>query len=176
MKQNYKELLNHVTTFVFDVDGVLTDGSVLLMPGQQPYRTFNSKDGYALQLAMKKNYRIAIITGGKSESVKERMMDLGVLEQDIWMGASDKQDAMESLFSMYDLKREEVLYMGDDIPDYTPLEMAGVACTPADGAPEIKAICDYVSQKPGGKGCVRDIIEQTLKVQNNWMKEGDRTW
>ncbi|KAB2805449.1 KdsC family phosphatase [Phaeocystidibacter luteus] len=174
MKQNYKELLNHVTTFVFDVDGVLTDGSVLLIPGEQPYRAFNSKDGYALQLAMRKEYRIAIITGGRSEAVRERMQGLGV--KDIWMGASDKKEAMEELFLMYDLKREEVLYMGDDIPDFEVLQMAGVACTPADGAPEIKAICDYVSQKAGGKGCVRDIIEQTLKVQDNWMKDGDHTW
>ncbi len=174
MKQNYKELLNHITTFVFDVDGVLTDGSVLLMPGQQPFRTFHSKDGYALQLAMRKNYRIAIITGGKSEAVKERMEGLGV--KDIWLGSSDKKEAMEELFLMYDLKRENVLYMGDDIPDYEALQMAGVACTPADGAPEIKAICDYVSPKAGGKGCVRDIIEQTLKVQHNWMLEGDHTW
>ncbi|NVK05841.1 MAG: HAD hydrolase family protein [Flavobacteriia bacterium] len=174
MKQNYKELLNHVTTFVFDVDGVMTDGSVTLVPGQQPYRTFHSKDGYALQLAMRKNYRIAIITGGRSEAVKERFNALGV--NDIWMGSSDKKDAMDELFMMYDLKREEVLYMGDDIPDYEALQMAGVACTPSDGAPEVKAICDYVSQKPGGKGCVRDIIEQTLKVQDNWMKEGDHTW
>lgn len=174
MKRNYKELLNHINTFVFDVDGVLTDGSILLIPGQEPQRTFLSKDGYALQLAIRKGYRIAIITGGKSIAVKERMQALGV--QDIWMASSDKKDAMEELFSMYDLKRENVLYMGDDIPDYEALQFAGVACTPADGAPEIKAICDYVSPKNGGKGCVRDIIEQTLKVQNNWMKEGDHTW
>lgn len=174
MKQNYKELLNQVTTFIFDVDGVMTDGTVLLIPGEQPYRAFHSKDGYALQLAMKKGYRIAIITGGKSEAVRERFEAFGV--RDVYMGASDKVDAMEELFTMYDLKREEVLYMGDDIPDYEALEMAGVACTPADGAPEIKAICDYVSPKPGGKGCVRDIIEQTLKVQDNWMKEGDHKW
>lgn len=174
MKQSYKELLNHVTTFVFDVDGVMTDGSVLLIPGEQPYRSFHSKDGYALQLAIRKGYRIAVITGGKSEAVRERFSALGVT--DIWMGSSDKSDAMEELFLMYDLKREEVLYMGDDIPDYAPLEMAGVACTPSDGAPEIKAICDYVSPKAGGKGCVRDIIEQTLKVQNNWMLDGDHTW
>lgn len=174
MKQNYKELLNHITTFVFDVDGVLTDGSVLLIPGEQPYRTFNSKDGYAMQLAMRKGYRIAVITGGKSEAVVERMQALGI--KDIWTGASDKKEAMEELFLTYDLKKEEVLYMGDDLPDYEALEMAGVACTPADGAQEIKAISDYVSQRTGGKGCVRDIIEQTLKVQNNWMLEGDHTW
>lgn len=174
MKQNYKELLNHISTFVFDVDGVMTDGSVILMPGQQPIRAFHSKDGYALQLAMRKEYRIAIITGGKSEAVRERMEALGV--KDIWMSSSDKKEAMEDLFTMYDLKRENVLYMGDDIPDYEALQMAGVACTPADGAPEIKAICDYVSPKAGGKGCVRDIIEQTLKVQKNWMLEGDHTW
>lgn len=174
MKQNYKELLHRITTFVFDVDGVMTDGSVLLIPGEQPYRTFSSKDGYALQLAIRKGYRLAIITGGKSEAVRERMFAYGLT--DIYMGISDKRDAMEELMLAHDLKQEEILYMGDDIPDYQALQMAGVACTPADGAPEIKAICDYISPRPGGRGCVRDIIEQTLKVQNNWMKEGDHQW
>lgn len=174
MKQNYKEKLNKVNTFVFDVDGVMTDGSVLLIPGEQPYRSFNSKDGYALQLAIRKGYKIAIITGGKSEAVRERFQMLGI--NDIWMGSSNKIDALEELMLMYDLSPETVLYMGDDIPDYEVMVRVGIACAPSDAAPEIKAISDYVSGKPGGKGCVRDVIEQTLKVQHNWMLEGDHTW
>jgi 3-deoxy-D-manno-octulosonate 8-phosphate phosphatase (KDO 8-P phosphatase) len=174
MKPNYKSLLNHVTTFIFDVDGVLTDGGVLLFPGQEPIRKFNSKDGYALQLAIKKGYRIAIITGGHSEGVRERMQMLGIT--DIYLGASDKRERLEELIYMYDLKKEEMLYMGDDIPDLESMTMCGVACTPADGSPEIRAIADYVSPKSGGMGCVRDIIEQTLKVQGKWMENGDHVW
>lgn len=174
MKPNYKTLLNHVTTFIFDVDGVLTDGGVLLFPGQEPIRRFHSKDGFALQLAIKKGYRIAIITGGRSQAVKERMEMLGV--KDIYLGASDKIENLEELIMMYDLKREEMLYMGDDLPDYEAMTRCGVACSPADGAPEIKAIADYVSPKNGGTGCVRDVIEQTLKVQGKWMEPGDHVW
>lgn len=174
MKPNYKELLNHITTFIFDVDGVLTDGGVLLYPGEAPVRRFNSKDGFVLQLAIKKGYRIAIITGGNSEAVRERMQMLGVT--DIYLGASDKLEKLEELMLMYDLKKEEVLYMGDDLPDYQVMTACGVACTPSDGAPEIKAIADYVSPKNGGHGCVRDVVEQTLKVQGNWMLDGDHVW
>lgn len=174
MKPNYKELLNHITTFIFDVDGVLTDGSVILLPGQEPIRTFDSKDAFAMQLAIKKGYRIAIITGGKSQTVKERMQFLGVT--DIYLGASNKIEKLEELMYMHDLKKEEMLYLGDDLPDYEVMAACGVACTPSDGAPEIKAIADYVSPKNGGKGCVRDVIEQTLKVQSNWMQPGDHVW
>lgn len=174
MKPNYKELLNHITTFIFDVDGVLTDGGVLLFPGQEPVRRFNSKDGFVLQLAIKKGYRVAVITGGRSKGVKERMQMLGVT--DIYLGADDKIDKLEELMHIYDLKKEEMLFMGDDIPDYEAMAACGVACCPSDGAPEIKAISDYVSPKAGGQGCVRDIIEQTLKVQGKWMEPGDHVW
>jgi 3-deoxy-D-manno-octulosonate 8-phosphate phosphatase (KDO 8-P phosphatase) len=174
MKSNYKELLNHITTFVFDVDGVMTDGSVILFPGQEPLRTFHSKDGFAIQKAVKKGYRVVIITGGKSQAVKERLQALGVT--DIFLNASNKIEQIEELFLMYDLKKEEVLYMGDDLPDYEAMAACGVACTPYDGTPEIKAIADYVSPVSGGKGCVRDVIEQTLKVQGKWMQPGDHIW
>lgn len=174
MKTNYKEKLNHVSTFIFDVDGVLTDGSVLMIPGHQPVRNFNTKDGFAIQLAMKKNYRIAIITGGNSEAVKERLQFLGV--KDVFLGANEKKPVLKAYMKDLNLKPEEVLYMGDDLPDYDVMQMVGVACSPADAAPEIKAISDYVSLKFGGKGCVRDVIEQTLKVQHRWMEEGDNVW
>jgi 3-deoxy-D-manno-octulosonate 8-phosphate phosphatase (KDO 8-P phosphatase) len=174
MKPNYKELLNNITTFIFDVDGVLTDGGVRLYPGEQPVRRFNSKDGFALQLAVKKGYRIAIITGGSSTGVKERMEMLGI--KDIYLSASNKIEKLEELIYMYDLKKEEMLYMGDDLPDYEAMAACGVASTPNDGAPEIKAIADYISPKAGGMGCVRDVIEQTLKVQGRWMQPGDHVW
>ena len=174
MKRNYKEKLNHITTFIFDVDGVLASSHVFMIPGQQPVRSFSSKDGFVLQLAVKKGYRIAIITGGKSEGVRERLNFLGI--KDVFLGASDKKDILEDYMILHQLKQEEVLYMGDDIPDYEVMQMVGVACSPADAAPEVKAISDYVSLKNGGHGCVRDIVEQTLKVQHNWMLDGDGTW
>lgn len=174
MKPNYKELLNHISTFIFDVDGVLTDGGVTLYPNQEPVRKFNSKDGFVLQLAIKKGYRVIIITGGRSKAVKERMEMLGVT--DIYLGASNKIERVEEVISMYDLEQKEILYMGDDLPDYEAMAACGVACSPSDAAPEIKAISDYVSPKAGGQGCVRDVVEQTLKVQNNWMKPGDHHW
>jgi 3-deoxy-D-manno-octulosonate 8-phosphate phosphatase (KDO 8-P phosphatase) len=174
MKPNYKTLLNHITTFIFDVDGVLTDGGVLLLPGQQPVRRFHSKDGFALQHAIKAGYRVAVITGGRSEAVKERMQQLGVT--DIYLGASNKIEQLEELMMMYDLTPEQMLYMGDDLPDYEAMTAVGVATTPSDGAPEIKAIADYVSPKAGGQGCVRDVIEQTLKVQGKWGEPGSHVW
>lgn len=174
MKPNYKTLLNHVTTFIFDVDGVLTNGTVIMLPGQEPIRTFDSKDAFAIQHAIKKGYRIAIITGGRSQTVKERMMFLGV--QDVYLGASNKIEKLEELVMMYGLQRKEMLYMGDDLPDYEAMAACGVATTPNDGAPEIKAIADYVSPKAGGKGCVRDVIEQTLKVQGKWGEPGSHVW
>lgn len=174
MKKNYKEKLNHVNTFIFDVDGVLTDGSILLIPGEQPIRKFNSKDGYALQLAVKKGYRIAVITGGSSLSVKERLGQLGI--KDVFLKSSYKKEVLEDYIKTHNLNTEEILYMGDDIPDYEVMQMVGVACSPSDAAPEIKAISDYVSLKLGGNGCVRDVIEQTLKVKHEWMNGDEMSW
>ena len=132
MNPNYKTLLNHISTFIFDVDGVLTDGSVMLLPGQEPIRTFDSKDAFAMQHAIKKGYRIAIITGGRSETVKERMQFLGV--QDVYLGASNKIEKLEELMYMHDLKKEEMLYMGDDLPDMEVLLRVGLSCCPHDSA------------------------------------------
>ena len=174
MKKNYKEKLNHITTFIFDVDGVLADSRVFMIPGQQPVRRFSSKDGFVLQLAIKKGYRIAVITGGKSEAVVERLKFLGI--EDVFIGASNKKDVLEDYMILHQLNQQEVLYMGDDIPDYEVMQMVGVACSPADAVPEVKAISDYVSPRNGGHGCVRDIVEQTLKVQHKWMLDGDGHW
>lgn len=171
METNYKHLLNHINCFIFDVDGVLTDGSVTLFPNGDQVRTMNVKDGYAIKLALKAGYRVAIITGGNSESVRSRMKNLGV--KDIYLACHDKKDAFEELMHMYDLKKEDILYMGDDMPDYEVMQMAGLASCPNDAVPEIKKLSHYISYKDGGKGCVRDVIEQTLKLHGKWMNDTD---
>ena len=171
---NYKEKFEHITTVVLDVDGVLTNGEILLIPGMHPVRKMNSKDGYALQLAVRNGIRIAIITGGGSEEVKNRLGSLGI--KDIYMRASRKTEAYEDLKMCYDLKDEEILYMGDDLPDMDVMRLVGLSCAPQDAAPEIKAVADYVSPIKGGEGCVRDVLEQLLKIHNKWARQEDRTW
>jgi 3-deoxy-D-manno-octulosonate 8-phosphate phosphatase (KDO 8-P phosphatase) len=166
MVENFKTKLKRVKTFLFDVDGVLTDGSIMLLPTGDQVRVMNTKDGYALQLAIKKGYRIAIITGGKSESVRIRLNGLGIT--DVYLGISDKLDVFKEYIEIHQLNSDEILYMGDDVPDYEVMQRVGVPTCPVDSAPEIKALCLYVSDKKGGKGCVRDVIEQVMKVQGTW--------
>lgn len=171
---NYKTKLAHIKALAFDVDGVFTDGTVQLLPGQEPIRTFHSKDGYAIQVAARQGLQLAVITGGKSETVKERLKTLGI--QDVWLGARHKIEAYEEWLAMYDLRDEEVLYMGDDLPDTEVLQRAGLSCCPHDSAPEIRAIVDYISPLEGGKGCVREVIEQVLRAQGKWNLEEFRNW
>ena len=171
---NYKTKLAHIKALAFDVDGVFTDGTVQLLPGQEPIRTFHSKDGYAIQVAARQGYQLAVITGGKSETVKERLKTLGI--QDVWLGARHKIEAYEEWLAMYDLRDEEVLYMGDDLPDTEVLQRAGLSCCPHDSAPEIRAIVDYISPLDGGEGCVREVIEQVLRAQGKWNLEEFRNW
>lgn len=171
---NYKTKLAHIKALAFDVDGVFTDGTVQLLPGHEPIRTFHSKDGYAIQVAARQGYQLAVITGGKSETVKERLKTLGI--QDVWLGARHKIEAYEEWLAMYDLRDEEVLYMGDDLPDTEVLQRAGLSCCPHDSAPEIRAIVDYISPLDGGKGCVREVIEQVLRAQSKWNLEEFRNW
>jgi len=171
---NYKEIFKNITTVVLDVDGVLTNGDIILMPGMQPVRKMNAKDGYAMQLAVRNGIRMAIITGGRSPEVKERLQGLGIT--DIYLGASSKMESYEDLKMCYDLKDEEILYMGDDLPDYDIMKIVALAAAPQDAAPEIKSIADYVSPVDGGKGCVRDVLEQLLKIQGKWARSEDRTW
>jgi 3-deoxy-D-manno-octulosonate 8-phosphate phosphatase (KDO 8-P phosphatase) len=166
MELNFKEKLKAITTFFFDVDGVLTDGTVLLLPGGEQARRMNIKDGYALQLAIKQGYKICIITGGKSELVKERLKGLGIT--DVYLNVQDKVEAFEDFLFSNHLNREETLYMGDDMPDWEVMQKVNVATCPNDSAPEIKKISHYISPFNGGQGCVRDIIEQVLKVQGKW--------
>lgn len=171
---NYKEIFKNITTVVLDVDGVLTNGDIILMPGMQPVRKMNAKDGYAMQLAVRNGIRMAIITGGKSPEVKERLQGLGIT--DIYLGASSKMESYEDLKMCYDLRDDEILYMGDDLPDYDIMKIVALAAAPQDAAPEIKSVADYVSPIDGGKGCVRDVLEQLLKIQGKWARSEDRTW
>lgn len=159
--------LKKIKAFVFDVDGVLSRDVIPLSPEGDPMRTVNIKDGYALQLAVKKGYKIAIITGGYTEAVKIRFSRLGI--EDIYMKSAIKMHDFRHFTEKYHLSAEEIMYAGDDIPDYEVMKQAGLPVAPADAAPEIKSIAKYISSRRGGEGVARDIIEQTLKAQGHWM-------
>jgi 3-deoxy-D-manno-octulosonate 8-phosphate phosphatase (KDO 8-P phosphatase) len=161
--------LKDITTFVFDVDGVLTDGSVFVTEAGEQCRTFNTKDGYALQLAIKCMYKVCVITGGKSEGVRHRLNSLGV--NDVYLGAHVKMEIFNEYVTNKNVNPSNVLYMGDDIPDMDIMKVVGLPTCPEDSAEEVKAIAAYISPSPGGKGCVRDVIEKVLKIQGKWMSE-----
>lgn len=163
---NHLELFKKITTFIFDVDGVLTDGKLLLLDNGTQARSMNVKDGYAMQLAIKSGYRIFIVSGSQSEPVRERLEKLGISE--IRMSVSDKKSLVEEYIKNHLLDTEEVLYMGDDIPDLPVLSVAGLPCCPADAANEIKKASVYISSISGGAGCVRDVIEKVLKLNDHW--------
>jgi len=171
---NYREKLKKITTFIFDFDGVLSDGKVYVFPDGDQIRSTDTKDGYALHYALKQGYRIAIISGGYSESMKLRFQNYEGLE--IYLKVFDKINKYEEYKKKYALQYDEIMYMGDDIPDYPVMQLSGVKCCPADASEEIKAIADYVSFKNGGAGCVRDVIEQTMKAQEKWMKKDAFIW
>lgn len=166
---NFRENLLHITTFIFDFDGVLTDGKVTVINEHEQLRSAYVKDGYALQYAVKKGYRIAIISGGKSQSMSMRMESLGI--KDVFLGVHDKVDIFKKYLTDNHLDASEVIYMGDDIPDYPVMKLVAVAACPADAVEEIRSISHYISDKKGGEGCVRDIIEQVLRLQGNWFKD-----
>lgn len=170
----YEEFLKNVTTFIFDYDGVMTDGTVYMDSNGDPLRTSNVKDGYALQLASKLGYHLAVISGAVVTNITKRLNMLGV--HDVFTGIPDKVVKLEEYMEQYGLKPEEIVYVGDDIPDLRVMRRVGVAACPADAAPEIRDICRFVSERPGGQGCVRDIIEQTLKVQGKWMTAEAFSW
>ena len=163
---NILEKFTPIKTFVFDVDGVLTDGTLLILNDGQMARTMNIKDGYALQLAIKKGYRVVIISGGTSEAVKDRLIRLGVT--DSFLPVENKKEKLVEYVQQHQLKWEEILFMGDDIPDLEPMQMVGLPCCPADAATEIKQLSLYISPLEGGKGCGRDVIEKVLKLNGHW--------
>ena len=166
-QKNYKEYLAHISTFIFDVDGVLTDGSVTVTTTGEMLRTMSTKDGYAIKTAIDKGFNVCIISGGTNEGVRIRLKGLGVA--DIYLGAHNKTEQLEDYFNLKKLNPENVLYMGDDIPDYPVMPCVGLPCCPQDAVPEIKSVSKYISHKKGGQGAVRDVIEQVLKVQGKWL-------
>ena len=171
---NFKEGLRAVKAFIFDVDGVLSSPLVYLHPSGDLMRSMNTKDGYALQHAVKRGYPIAIITGGTSESVGLRFKGLGIT--DVYLGSSYKMDDFNDFLFKYDLKPEEILYMGDDLPDYEVMTKVGVPCCPADAVEEIKSVSHYISPQAGGAGCARDVIEQVLRLHGRWVDGESFIW
>lgn len=165
-KKNFKELLSNVKAFAFDVDGVFTDGIVLLHPSGELLRTSNTRDGYAVHVAIERGFPVAIISGGKSDAIGTRFKGLGVT--DIYLGVQDKVEALEDFRFKYGIELSNILYMGDDLPDYEVMQRVGIPTCPRDAAPEIQNLALYISTYSGGKGCVRDVIEQVLKVNGKW--------
>ena len=161
--KSYKEYLEHITTFIFDFDGVLTNGTVSILTNGELLREMNIKDGYALKTALDRGYNVCVISGGSNEGVKLRLNGLGIT--DVYLGAHHKVKQLNEYLSSKSIKSENVLYMGDDIPDEPAMRLVGLPTCPQDAVAEIKEIAKYVSNKKGGKGCVRDVIEQVLKVQ-----------
>lgn len=171
---NFKEGLKDVKAFAFDVDGVLSNPQVILHPSGELMRSMNTKDGYALQHAVKRGYPIAIITGGITRSVASRFRGLGIT--DIYLGSSCKTDDFKDFIQKYGLGSEEVLYMGDDLPDLEVMKQVGVPCCPSDAVEEIKSVSGYISPYPGGAGCVRDVVEQVLRLQGRWLDGEPLHW
>lgn len=168
---NVLELFRKITTFIFDVDGVLTDGTLLLMDNGIQARTMNVRDGFALQLAIKKGYRVMIISGGQSEQVVQRLEKLGIKE--IQMSVLDKKAFIEEYKKKNNLSASEMLYMGDDLPDLPAMPVVSLSCCPADAAVEIRDMAIYVSPVKGGHGCVRDVIEKVLRLNDHWEYHPD---
>ncbi len=167
--ENVLARFKNIRCFVFDMDGVLTDGSLLVLPNGVWARRMNIKDGYALQLAVKKGYEVIVISGSNSDEVKERLNRLGITN--VHMNIKDKAALLQQINAEKKMQQHEILCMGDDIPDMEILNQAGVACCPADAVSEIKSIAHYISPVKGGEGCVRDVIEKVLKLNGDWNND-----
>jgi 3-deoxy-D-manno-octulosonate 8-phosphate phosphatase (KDO 8-P phosphatase) len=163
---NLLESFEKIKAFVFDMDGVLTDGTVMVMPGGEWVRTMHIRDGYALQLAIKKGFQVCVISGSSSEPVRERLARLGV--HDVFMNIPDKVQCLRQYMESKGLDRDAVLYMGDDIPDLEVSSLAGLSCCPSDAAIDMREIAHYISPYAGGWGCVREVIEKAMRVQGQW--------
>lgn len=161
--------LRNIKAIIFDVDGVLSAGTIPMDENGMPHRTLNIKDGYAIQLAVKMGLHLAIMTGGNSEAIRRRYEYLGM--KDIFMKCAVKIQTYEKFLKEYGLRDEEIIYVGDDIPDYEIMRRVGCPCCPADACREIKEISVYVSPCEGGKGCARDVVEQVLKAQGKWLSD-----
>ncbi|MEM1216256.1 MAG: HAD hydrolase family protein [Bacteroidota bacterium] len=163
---NNLEIFRHIHTFIFDVDGVLTDSTVLITEEGKLLRRMNIRDGYAIKRAVEEGYRVVIISGGKNEGVRVRLQNLGV--PDVYLGIRDKITTYEDVVNMYDLDEGGILYMGDDLPDYDIMRRVGLPACPADAAREITAVARYISPLNGGDGCARDVIEKVLLLNEQW--------
>ncbi len=171
---NYKEILKNINTLIFDYDGVLTDGTVITTETGDQLRTGHVRDGYALHIALKKGYNVAIISGGTSDSISKRLQTLNLT--DIFICISNKVETFNNYIKEKNIDPSRVLFMGDDIPDYKVMQLAGLPVCPADAAEEIKSVSKYISTYKGGHGCVRDIIEQLMKIQGTWMNDDAFEW
>lgn len=164
--QNYKKTLRQITTLIFDVDGVLTKGNLLVTSDGSLLRTMYVRDGYALKKAVDSGFNVCIISGGKNEGVRKRLEGLGIT--DIHLGIDDKVKVLKAYFEEHHIDPQNAAYMGDDIPDTYPMKLVGLPTCPQDAAPEVKILSTYISHCNGGEGCVRDLIEQVLKIQEKW--------
>ncbi|HUX55512.1 MAG TPA: HAD hydrolase family protein [Bacteroidales bacterium] len=171
---NFKEGLVRVKAFVFDIDGVLSLQTIGLNSFGVPNRTVNLRDGYALQLAVKKGYYVGIISGSRSKEYKKRLKLLGI--SDVYLNSRTKLNHFNTFLKKHNLNKSDVLFMGDDIPDFEIMKQVGVAVCPSDADSEIKHISSYISDKKGGEGCVRDVIEQVMRLHKNWMDNDAFTW
>lgn len=163
-----ENILKGIKAFVFDVDGVFTDGGILADCNGELYRTFDAKDGFGIRMAAMRGYKLGIITGGRSESIPKRFIQCGIKPEDVYLGSRDKIEDFEDFCRKYDLLPEEILYVGDDLPDIPVMKVCGCGAAPADAVEETLEAADFVSSKPGGKGCVREIVKMTMQAQGTW--------
>ena len=168
----YKKKLINIKNFVFDVDGVFTDGSIIVDSDGNEMRVFNTKDGIAVKFATEIGYNICVISGGNNEGVRKRLSRLGV--KHIFLGINDKKEVFDNFLSKNNLNIEETLFMGDDLPDINILKEVGLPTCPADACPGVKEVVDYISPKKGGDGCVRDVIEQVLRLSGDWKVKNNQ--
>ena len=166
MSLNFKQRLNKIKAFVFDIDGVLTNGKINFQSDNSPSRSFHAKDGFALQRAIQEGFIVTIISAAKDENLNTRFKALGL--QEVYLGSLNKEETFIEFTTVYNLQNDEVLYMGDDLPDLLAMRRAGIPCCPNDAASEIREMSVYVSPFKGGEGCVRDVIEQVLRLNQKW--------
>ncbi len=174
MKDNFEKILGNIRGFVFDVDGVMTDGGILANLEGELFRTFDSKDGFAMRMASMHGYKIGVITGGRSESIRKRVMTCGVKPEDVYLGSRDKIKDFEDFCRRHEVRADELMYFGDDIPDMPVMLACGCGVCPSDAVEEVKEIAGHISPYPGGKGCVRNTIELVMKYQGKWALDIDK--
>ena len=158
-----------IKAFALDIDGVATDGSILCIPDGDLLRVYDAKDSFAIRMAVMNGYPVAIITGGSSESIRKRMVTSGVDPDDVYLHCRNKMDEFAEFCRRYSLRPEDVMYFGDDVPDIEVMQASGCGVCPSDAVDDVKAAADIVSTKPGGKGCLREVIEKTLRAQGKWV-------